>query len=71
MGTVEKINSKKEILQQIECEIQDDKNRNIRYGMEEDGDNDRDIYNKDINRKDIVAKIEALGISLKKNISLY
>ena len=39
--------------------------------MGEDGDNNRDIYNKDVDREDIVAEIKALGISLKKNISLY
>ena len=39
--------------------------------MEEDGDNNRDIYNKDIDRENIVARIKALGISLKKNTSLY
>ena len=38
--------------------------------MEEDRDKDGDIYNKDIYREDIVAGIEALGINLKKNISL-
>jgi hypothetical protein len=27
---------------------------------------DRDIYNKDINREDIVARVKALGISFKK-----
>jgi len=34
--------------------------------MEKDWDKDRDIYNKDINRKDIVVKVKALGIGLKK-----
>ena len=36
------------------------------YGIGEDGDN-----NGDINREDIVVGIKALGISLKKNVSLY
>jgi lambda repressor-like predicted transcriptional regulator len=39
--------------------------------MEEDRDKDGDIYNKDVYREDIVARIKALGINLKKNISLY
>ena len=38
--------------------------------MEEDRDKDRDVYNKDIYREDIVAGIKALGINLKKNVSL-
>ena len=37
--------------------------------MEEDRDKDRDTY-KDVYREDIVAGIKALGINLKKNISL-
>jgi len=37
--------------------------------MEEDQDKDRDAY-KDVYREDIVARIKALGIDLKKNISL-
>jgi len=37
--------------------------------MEEDRDKDGDVY-KDVYRKDIVARIKALGINLKKNISL-
>ena len=37
------------------------------YGIGED----EDIYNKDIDREDIVAGIKALGIGLKKNMSLY
>jgi len=37
--------------------------------MEEDRDKDRDVYNKDIYREDIVAGIKALGINLK-NMSL-
>ena len=41
------------------------------YSIEEDGDNNRDIYNRDVDRKDIVTRIKALGISLKKNTSLY
>jgi hypothetical protein len=28
------------------------------------------VYNEDVDEKDIVAKIKALGIGLKKNISL-
>jgi lambda repressor-like predicted transcriptional regulator len=40
--------------------------RNIRNGMKEDWDKSGDIY-----KEDIVARIKALGISLKKNISLY
>ena len=43
---------------------------NIRNGMEEDWDKGGDIYNKDIYKEDIVAGIKALGISLKKNVSL-
>jgi lambda repressor-like predicted transcriptional regulator len=39
--------------------------------MGEDRDNNRDVYNEDIDREDIVARIKALGISLKKNTSLY
>ena len=39
--------------------------------MEEDRDKDGDVYNEDIYREDIVAGIKALGISLKKNTSLY
>ena len=38
--------------------------------MEEDRDKDGDIYNEDIYREDIVARIKALGINLKKNVSL-
>jgi len=38
--------------------------------MEEDQDKDGDVY-KDVYREDIVAGIKALGINLKKNISLY
>ena len=34
--------------------------------MGEDGDNNRDV-----DGEDIVARIKALGISLKKNASLY
>ena len=37
--------------------------------MEEDWDKDGDAY-KDVYREDIVAGIEALGINLKKNVSL-
>ena len=37
------------------------------YGIEEDGD----IYNGDVDREDIVTRIKALGIGLKKNMSLY
>ena len=37
--------------------------------MEEDWDKDGDIY-KDVYREDIVTRIKALGINLKKNISL-
>jgi len=37
------------------------------YGIKEDGD----VYNKDVDREDIVAGIKALGIGLKKNMSLY
>ena len=36
------------------------------YSIGEDRDNNRDV-----DRKDIVAKIKALGISLKKNASLH
>ena len=36
------------------------------YSIGENGDN-----NGDINGEDIVARIKALGISLKKNASLY
>ncbi|OCL11877.1 hypothetical protein AOQ84DRAFT_386523 [Glonium stellatum] len=68
-GAVEKMNGGKEILQQIEREIQDDRNRNIRYGMEEDRDKDGDAY-EDVHGEDIVAGIEALGINSKKNASL-
>jgi len=42
----------------------------MRYGMEENGDNDRDVYNEDVDGEDIVAGIKALGIGLKKNTSL-
>jgi hypothetical protein len=52
LGIVEKINSKKEILQQIDRKVQDDENRNIRYSMKEDWDKDGGTYNKNINRKD-------------------
>jgi len=38
--------------------------------MKEDWDKDRDVY-KDVYREDIVARIKALGIDLKKNVSLY
>ena len=38
--------------------------------MEEDWDKDRDIYNKDVDREDIVAGVKALGINLKKDVSL-
>ena len=41
------------------------------YSIGEDRDNNRDIYNKDVDREDIVAGIKALGIGLKKNMSLY
>ena len=68
-GAVEKMNGGKEILQQIEREIQDDRNRNTRYGMKEDRDKDGDAY-EDVHREDIVAGIEALGIDSKKNVSL-
>jgi len=37
--------------------------------MEEDRDKDGDVY-EDVYREDIVARIKALGINLKKNISL-
>ena len=37
--------------------------------MEEDRDKDKDAY-EDVYREDIVAGIKALGINLKKNISL-
>ena len=37
--------------------------------MEEDQDKNRDAY-KDVHREDIVAGIKALGIDLKKNVSL-
>ena len=39
--------------------------------MEEDRDNNRDIYNEDVDREDIVAGIKVLGIGLKKNAFLY
>ena len=42
----------------------------MKYSMEEDQDKDRDIYNKDVDREDIVARVKALGISLKKDVSL-
>ena len=45
--------------------------RNIRNGIEEDWDKNGNVYNKDIYKKDIVARIKALGISLKKNIFFY
>ena len=70
LGAVEKINNGKEILQQIECEMQDDKNCSIKYGMEEGWDKDGDVYNKDVDREDIVTGVKALGIGLKKNVSL-
>ena len=38
--------------------------------MEKDRDKDGDVY-KDIYTEDIVARIKALGINLKNNISLY
>jgi len=38
--------------------------------MEKDWDKDRDIYNEDVNREDIVAGVKALGIGLKKDTSL-
>ena len=37
--------------------------------MEEDRDKDGNMY-KDVYKEDIVARIKALGINLKKNISL-
>jgi hypothetical protein len=45
--------------------------RNIKNGIKEDWDKSGDAYNKNIYKKNIVARIKALGISLKKNISLY
>jgi len=39
--------------------------------MEEDWDKDRDTYNKDVGRENIVTGVKALGISLNKNISLH
>ena len=38
--------------------------------MEEDWDKDGDVY-EDVHREDIVARIEALGIYLKKNVFLH
>jgi len=38
--------------------------------MEEGWDKSGDIYNKGVYKEDIVARIKALGINLKKNISL-
>ena len=39
--------------------------------MEKDCDKNRNIYNKGVDREDIVARIKALGINLKENISLH
>ena len=43
----------------------------IRNGMEEGWDKSGDVYNKGRHREDIVARIKALGINLKKNVSLH
>ena len=43
----------------------------IRNSMEEGWDKSGDIYNEGVYKEDIVARIKALGISLKKNISFY
>ena len=40
------------------------------YSIEEDGDNNRDVYNKDVDGEDIVAGTKALEINVKKNIYL-
>jgi len=39
--------------------------------MEEDCDKDRNVYNKGVDREDIVAGVKALGIGLNKNIFLH
>ena len=39
--------------------------------MEKDQNKDRGIYNEDVDKEDIVTKVKALNISLKKNISLH
>ena len=39
--------------------------------MEEDWDKNKDVYNKDIDKKNIVAKIKALGIGSNKNMFLH
>ena len=43
----------------------------MKYNMEEDWDKDRDVYNKDIDRENIVTGVKALGIGLKKNMFFY
>ena len=42
----------------------------MKYSMEEDWDKDGDAYNEDVDREDIVAGVEALGIGSKKDASL-